>query len=91
MSATGIFHGPDGRVLAGQTGPVIGNNIFLNIINSYTIAPGAVAGNGASVPEPSINGRILKNQFSFKPSDNADEQSTLITLTNIRARFSGYL
>ena len=78
MSATGIFHGPDGRVLAGQTGPLIGNNIYLNIINSYSIAPGAIAGNGTTVPEPSINGRILKNQFCFKAADNADEQSNII-------------
>ena len=79
MSAPGVFHGPDGSVLAGQTGPLIGNNIFLNIINSYSIAPGSIAGNGSTVPEPMINGRKLRNQQPFKLAENEDEQSIFLT------------
>eukprot|EP01022_Parablepharisma_sp_SALTPOND_P015391 TRINITY_DN216_c0_g1_i1.p1 TRINITY_DN216_c0_g1~~TRINITY_DN216_c0_g1_i1.p1 ORF type:complete len:1543 (-),score=252.99 TRINITY_DN216_c0_g1_i1:13996-18465(-) len=58
-SRSGISH---------STGPVIGNNIYLNIFNAYSIMPQTP---GARPPSAKVLGRKVENQMAVHISDSA--------------------
>ncbi len=77
---TGVFHSPDGRVLTGQTGPVFGNNVVFNIVNSYTINPN-LPDQALAQADPAdatkVLTRKLLNQAKIRDSSEPAESGTL--------------
>jgi len=79
---TGIFHSPDGRVITTQAGPVIGNNIVFNIINSYSIAPNNLPNKSDTTSAAPVLSRKLQNQASLQPP--GDSSGTFPTSESYR-------
>ncbi len=70
------------NVVSHSTGPVIGNNIYLNIFNGYPVVPqtpGAVA---------KVLGRKVENQVSVHISDSSSltDRSTLSYMIELNRR-----